>query len=75
MAFHTTASVTVTIPERGTYAVSSAALDWAIQKYLPASPVGLRAVLAEHSAVYFDDVFDVSALLVVLADLTYPYGG
>lgn len=67
-------SVTFT-SAHGDYSVRPAQLDWAIEKYLPASPASLRATLADQSSgdIDWSDVVDVSSLLIVLAFLTCPF--
>lgn len=68
----TTQEVTCTIKGFGFVRVTSAALDAAMSKYLPASPAQLRE-LVEHRCepVTFKQVSDVSAFLIILADIDY----
>jgi hypothetical protein len=62
-------SIRFTSKNHGTYEATPLALDAAIAKYLPASPLTLRRIL-EYRAPEIDwaDVRDVSAALVILAD-------
>ena len=66
--------MTVTFRHRahGTYIAPSFAVDAAIAEYLPASASSLRAIVSERAPEQdWDDVLDVSAFLVILADFDY----
>ena len=63
----------------GTFATTTSALDVMISRYLPGSPMGLRATLAEITGIpeyVYNDVYAASELLIMLADATgYAYAG
>ena len=69
---HAMNKVTVEIAGHGTYSAGSLAVDVMISRYLPNSPVGLRAVLTEQTGEDWSDVDSVTDALVVLA---YLYEG
>jgi hypothetical protein len=53
----------------GTFTTTTSALDLMISRHLPASPEQLRRVLnASTDAHLYDDLRDVSELLIMLAD-------
>jgi len=58
--------------DHGTFTTTAMGLDRAIACYLPASPNGLREVITERTSLDYADVRDVSAFLVMLADMDYP---
>ena len=58
----------------GTFTTTTSGLDRVISKYLPNSPNGLRELLQERTGNDYGDVRDVSAFLVMLADMDYPPG-
>jgi hypothetical protein len=62
-------TISATIPGHGTYQIGADELDQAIGRYLPASPATLRAKVEEAIGLDYSDVTDVSALLIVLADI------
>jgi ABC-type transport system involved in Fe-S cluster assembly fused permease/ATPase subunit len=56
----------------GRYVATADEVDSAIATYLPASPAGLRAIVAERTGIdagKWADVTSVSAFLVILADI------
>lgn len=59
------------IKGRGYFEVTTAAMDAAMARYLPASPAQLRAVAKERTGMDYYDVLDVSAFLTILADFDY----
>jgi hypothetical protein len=62
------------VPRFGYYVVTTAALDAAMSKYLPASPSDLRAIVADRVGVdvsVYRDVVEAIAFLVMLADFDY----
>lgn len=62
--------VTVRIEGFGTVEVTSAAMDVTMGKYLPASPSQLRGIVRDRcEGDYWANVYDVSTLLMVLADM------
>jgi len=65
-------TVTTQIAGHGTYSASSLAVDVMVSKYLPASPNGLRAIVAEEtgdSLLGWFNVNSVTDMLIVLASL------
>jgi len=56
------------VSKHGTYSCTPDALDGVIAKYLPASPMMLRAAISETTEVDFSDVVSVGALLVILGE-------
>ncbi|MDQ6796457.1 MAG: hypothetical protein M3011_00290 [Actinomycetota bacterium] len=61
--------ITCSIGDHGTFTSTTGQFDVLISRYLPASPAGLRAIVAERSEVDYSDVRDVSALLLILGEL------
>lgn len=61
-------TVTADIPGHGSFTPTAASVDLAIERYLPASPRQLQALVTERTGIDYSDVHEVSALLIVLAD-------
>lgn len=63
--------ITADIPGHGRFQATGQQYDILIRRYLPASPRTLRTILAEdrEAGTHYDDVYDVSALLLILGEL------
>lgn len=68
-------TISAYVPGHGRAWVTSAAMDAAIARYLPASPAKLRALCEERTGLDFGNVYDVSTFLVMLADFDYNMDG
>ena len=73
--------ITAEIPHHGRFSCSAYTLDMMIRRHLPASPEELRRVLHERIGEIdgnpepYADVFDVSAMLLFLGDVSsYEFG-
>lgn len=64
-------TITADIPNHGVHSVTAAALDATIAKYLPTSTYDLRKVVERRSENKWNDVADMTTLLVVLADFDH----
>jgi hypothetical protein len=60
------------VNKHGTFTTSPMGLDLTISRELPASPVALRARLAELTMDDYDDIRNVSSFLIMLASMNYP---
>jgi hypothetical protein len=57
----------------GTFTTTGLGLDLVISEQLPASPNGLREVLAERCPeIDYSDIHSVTEALVMIADMDYP---
>jgi hypothetical protein len=56
----------------GTFTTTPAGLDAEIAYRLPNSVASLRAALTERTSLNYRDVHEVSALLIMFADMDYP---
>jgi hypothetical protein len=57
----------------GTFTTTATGLDCVISEKLPASANSLRAEMSERTGLDYSDVHSVSALLIMFADMDYPY--
>jgi hypothetical protein len=58
----------------GTFTTTASGLDCVIGEKLPASASSLRAEMSERNPeIDYSDVHSVSALLIMFADMDYPY--
>lgn len=64
--------VTANIEGHGIFWAAPAEVDRVMERYLPASPAMLRAIVEERTGNNFADVTSVSALLLILADMEVP---
>jgi hypothetical protein len=60
--------VTVEIDGHGKFSAFANTVDSVMQYYLPTSVAALRPIVKQRTNIDFDDVHDLTALLVVLAD-------
>lgn len=66
-----TARATFDIPTYGFIVITTAALDAALARYLPASPSELRALCEDRSDCDLSAVYDVCTFVAMLADWDY----
>ncbi|AWY03909.1 hypothetical protein SEA_NEDARYA_92 [Gordonia phage Nedarya] len=64
------AKISVVIPDHGTYECSDVALDLAIERFLPASQIGLSTLVNELTGIDYRQE-SISTLLVMLASFYY----
>jgi hypothetical protein len=62
-------TIAIDVPGRGHYATTAYGLDRTIATYLPASVASLRAHLAERTELNYDEIHELSVLLIILADI------
>lgn len=59
-------------PGHGSFRVTTAMIDWAMDKYLPASIDSLRAIISEYTGFDYSDLRTLTDCLAVLADMLAP---
>lgn len=62
--------ITMVVGKHGQFQTSAGSLDSLMERYLPASPTQLRAVIAQRSEIVdYDDLTTITECLMVLAEL------
>jgi hypothetical protein len=63
------ATVTIEVPELGTFSALSWHIDMTMEKYLPSSVHDLRIIVEDRTCEDFSSVHEATTFLVVLAQL------